>query len=171
MTTTVRRGPRPGDLGVVLAMHGALYAEEFGYDEEFEGHVARGLAGFAAALGAAREDPGSPCPGWLWLAEDDGEVLGTVALTREGSHGQLRWFLVDPKARGGLGTRLLQTLLVQAREAGLTRIVLWTVDGLDAAARLYTRAGFRRIEDRPVRQWGQDLVEVRYELTLDPEGG
>jgi GNAT superfamily N-acetyltransferase len=171
---TVRVGPRPGDLGDVLAMHGRLYAAEYGYSPEFEAHVAKGIAGFAAALGAAREDPSRPEPGWLWLAERDGVLLGTVALTREGSGvGQRRWFLVDPQARGGLGARLLDVLLAQARAAEMTRIVLWTVDGLDAAARLYTRAGFRRAEERPVHQWGHDLVEVRYELPLAPntDGG
>ncbi|MGH3432494.1 MAG: GNAT family N-acetyltransferase [Thermocrispum sp.] len=171
-TVTIRLGPRPGDLGVVLAMHGALYAEEFGYTEEFEAYVARGLAGFAAALGAAREDPSRSTPGWLWLAERDGEVLGTVALTDEGAgSGQLRWFLIAPQARGGLGAALLDTVLAQARTVGMTGIALWTVDGLDAAARLYNRAGFRRAEERPVHRWGQDLLEVRYAMALPPEGG
>lgn len=171
---TVRVGPRPGDLGVVLAMHGRLYAAEYGYSAEFEAHVAKGVAEFAAALGAVQEDPTLPEPGWLWLAERDGEVLGTVALTVRGDGvGQLRWFLVDPRARGGLGARLLDVLLAKARGVGLRRIVLWTVDGLDAAARLYTRAGFRRAEQHAVRQWGHDLVEVRYELELasNTEGG
>src|SRR5688500_2242688 len=71
MSVSIRLGPRPGDLGHVLEMHGRLYAEEFGYDEEFEAHVANGLAGFAAALSKRREDPALPEPGWLWVAEDE----------------------------------------------------------------------------------------------------
>lgn len=177
MTATIRVGPRPGDLGRVLELHGRLYSEEFGYDEEFEAHVARGLAGFAAALGRRRADPSLPEPGWLWIADDKAEdsaehrpdVVGMVGLTVEGDGvGQVRWFLVAPQARGGLGRTLMTTLLDQAQRAGLTHLKLWTVDGLDAAARLYTSLGFRRTDEVPGHRFGQDLVEVRYELDLDP---
>jgi GNAT superfamily N-acetyltransferase len=171
MPVTIRLGPRPGDLGRVLEMHGRLYADEFGYDEEFEAHVAKGLAGFADALGERHNDPSLPEPGWLWIAEHatDGapEVGGMIALTVEGDGvGQVRWFLVVPHARGGLGRTLMTALRDQARTAGLTHLKLWTVDGLDAAARLYTSLGFRRTEEVPGHRFGQDLVEVRYDLEL-----
>jgi GNAT superfamily N-acetyltransferase len=171
MPVSIRLGPRPGDLGHVLEMHGRLYAEEFGYDEEFEAHVANGLAGFAGALSKRREDPSLPEPGWLWVAEDESdagcEVVGMVGLTVEGAGvGQVRWFLVAPHARGGLGSNLLTALLDHARAAGLTHLKLWTVDGLDAAARLYTGLGFRRTDEVPGHRFGQDLVEVRYDLDL-----
>lgn len=159
---TIRTGPRPGDLGRVLTMHGEFYAREHGFDEEFEAHVARGLADFAAALAAGGE------PGRLWAAERDGHVVGTVALTDEGGGlAQLRWFLVDPSARGtGLGRRLLGVLLEHARERGYRQIGLWTVDRLETAAHLYLAAGFRVTERRSVRQWGHDLDELRYDLHL-----
>lgn len=164
---TIRVGPRPGDLGTVLEMHGRIYAEEFHCSAEFEAHVAAGLASFAQALGAARENPRLPEPGWLWVAEREGEVVGTVGLTDEGERtAQLRWFLVTPDARGGLGARLLDACLAKARDEGFRHVKLWTVDGLDAAAALYTRAGFRRTEENPVRQWGIHLVYVRYDLEL-----
>jgi len=167
MSTTIRRGPRPGDLGTVLEMHGRLYAEEYGWHEEFESHVARGLTDFAAALGAAKDDPALPEPGWLWVAEEDGEVVGTVALTVEGDRvGHLRWFLVAPHARGGLGRRMLDALMAHARRCDLRHVRLWTVDGLDAAARLYRDLGFRRTEERPGQHFGHDIVEVRYDLDL-----
>ena len=164
MAVTVRTGPRPGDLGTVLALHGRVYAAERGWHEEFEAHVAAGIARFAAALGEAR-DHGRPAPGWVWIAEDDGATVGTIALTVEGEgHGQVRWFLVEPGARGGLGRRLLGAALDRAREEALDRLTLWTVDGLDAAARLYRSAGFVRAEEVPGHRFGHDLVEVRYEL-------
>lgn len=179
MAVSIRLGPRPGDLGRVLEMHGRLYAEEFGYDEEFEAHVAKGLAGFAAALSRHRAHPTQPEPGWLWIAEDKPEdkaddnplrapeVVGMVGLTVEGDGlGQVRWFLVAPHARGGLGRWLMTTLLDRARTAGLTQIKLWTVDGLDAAAALYTSLGFHRTDEVPGHRFGQDLVEVRYDLDL-----
>lgn len=164
---TIRIGPRPGDLGTVLAMHGEIYAREFAFSAEFEAHVAEAVAAFAAALGAAQDDPRRPEPGWLWVAERDGETLGTVALTDEGDGvAQLRWFLVAPHARGGLGHRLLDACLSHARAAGFRHVRLWTVDGLDAAAALYTKAGFHRTEQHPKRQWGIHLIYVRYDLDL-----
>lgn len=167
MVVTIRRGPEPGDLGTVLEMHGRLYAKELGWHEEFEAHVARGLTDFAQALGAVKDDPTRPTPGWLWIGEDDGEPVGTVALTlEEDGVGQLRWFLVAPHARGGLGRRMLDTVLAQARDAGLRQVRLWTVDGLEAAARLYRDAGFRRTEEKPGHHFGHDIVEVRYDLDL-----
>jgi GNAT superfamily N-acetyltransferase len=171
---TIRSGPRPGDLGRVLVMHGEIYAREYGFDERFEAHVARGLAGFATALGEARDDPHAPEPGRLWVAEtggdggDSGVTVGTVALTDEGDGlGQVRWFLVAPEARGtGLGRTLLQTLVDHARARDLQHLKLWTVHMLDAAAHLYTAAGFRCTERHPTRQFGQDLDELRYDLDL-----
>jgi N-acetylglutamate synthase-like GNAT family acetyltransferase len=166
MAITVRVGPEPGDLGTVLAMHGRVYAAEYGYDEGFEAHVASGIARFATALGEARENPGAE-PGWLWIAEDDGDVVGTIALTVEDDGvGQIRWFLVEPGARGGLGRRLLDAALDKARSAGMARVRLWTVDGLDAAAHLYKSMGFARTQEVPGHRFGQDLVEARYDLEL-----
>lgn len=159
----IRTGPRPGDLGMVLGMHGTVYAREYGFNEEFEAHVASGLASFAARL--ANPDGGDP--GRLWIAEIGDEPVGTVALTMEDvGVGQLRWFLVRPDARGGLGRRLLHVVLAEAAARELDHVFLWTVDGLPAAARLYERAGFRCVQRRPVRQWGHDLVELRYDLPL-----
>ncbi|MGW5642186.1 GNAT family N-acetyltransferase [Saccharopolyspora sp. NPDC003752] len=164
---TIRIGPRPGDLGTVLAMHGELYAREHGFDERFEAHVAHGLAAFAAALGDARDEAGAE-PGRLWVAERDGEVVGTVALTDEGDGvAQLRWFLVAPAARGaGVGRKLLHALLDHARDQGFEHVKLWTVGSLESAARLYLDAGFRCTERNPVRQWGHRLEELRYDLEL-----
>ncbi len=168
VAVTIRRGPAPGDLGTVLAMHGELYAREYGFDERFEAHVARGLAGFATALGEARDQPRSSDPGRLWLAERGGTAVGSVGLTNEGDGvGQVRWFLVGPQARGaGLGHLLLQALLDHARGEGYTHVKLWTVHVLETAARLYTEAGFRCTERHPSRQFGQDLDELRYDLDL-----
>ena len=127
----------------------------------------------AAALSRRRERPALPEPGWLWIAEDDSvdelrpDVVGMVGLTVEEDRvGQVRWFLVAPHARGGLGRSLMTTLLVQARSAGLEHLRLWTVDGLGAAARLYASLGFRRTEEVPGHRFGQDLVEVRYDLEV-----
>jgi len=43
---------------------------------------------------------------------------------------------------------------------------LWTVSSLTAAAHLYRSAGFQKVEEKPGRLWGVDVIEERYELHL-----
>ena len=106
----------------------------------------------------------------IWVEERDGRLAGCVAIVAaESDVAQLRWFLVDPAARGtGLGHRLLEAAVAFSRDAGYSRIILWTVAGLAAAQHLYQQAGFVRTEATPVRRWGVDVVEERHELALAP---
>jgi len=156
---TLRTTVRPGDLGEIVRMHGVLYAREFGFDPSFEGYVAGPLAEFARR-GEARER--------LFIAEDGSRIVGVVAIVAASDEvAQLRWFLVDPEARGvGLGTTLLAQAVEFSRGCGYRSIVLWTVRALDAAARLYRAAGFARTEVKPGRHWGVDVIEEKYELSL-----
>ncbi len=155
----VRTDLRPGDLGAVVRLHGLLYAREYGFDATFEAYVAAPLADFVRA-GSPRER--------LWLAERDGTLVGCVAVVAAAPGvAQLRWFLVDPSARGaGLGKRLLREAVAFARGCGYRQVTLWTVSALTAAAHLYRSAGFRKVEQRPGRLWGADVVEEKYELPL-----
>ena len=158
---TIRHDVRPGDLGRVIELHGALYAAEHGFDHTFEAYVAETVGEFGRTL-----EPGLDR---LWLAERDGSLVGSIAIARrEGGQAQLRWFLLHPDARGlGLGRRLLDDALAFSRAAGHRSIFLWTVDPLATAARLYASVGFRRTETRPrAPLWGSNLAEERYDLTL-----
>ncbi len=156
---TLRTELRPGDLGSVVSLHGVTYARERGFDPTFEAYVAGPLAEFVRR-GADRER--------LWLAEQGARLVGCVAVVAAAPQtAQLRWFLVEPAARGrGLGTRLLDEALAFCRARGYAEVILWTESALAAAARLYRRAGFRKAEERPGRLWGVGLVEEKYELRL-----
>lgn len=149
---------RPGDLGALVRLHGELYAREHGFDETFEAYVADGLARHVLGRGPRER---------VWIAELDEEIVGCIGIVAadEEELAQLRWFLVAPAARGhGLGRRLLDEALAFARGAGYARVMLWTVDLLAGAARLYRAAGFTRVEAEARRLWGRDLVEERYEV-------
>jgi DNA-binding MarR family transcriptional regulator/GNAT superfamily N-acetyltransferase len=156
----VLRAPDPGDLGWIVQAHGALYAEQYGWDESFEALVARIVADYAGDHDARREA--------AWIAEVDGAPAGCVlCVRRDDDTAQLRLLLVQPRARGrGIGGRLIEECLRFAKRAGYARITLWTNDVLHEARRLYERAGFELVESAPHHSFGHDLVEQTWARDL-----
>jgi GNAT superfamily N-acetyltransferase len=153
----IRHQLEPGDLGTIVHLHGVLYAREHGLDTTFEPYVAKPLADFVLS-GSGR----------LWIAGEEGRVVGSIALVDAGpGTGQLRWFLVVPEARGtGLGWRLLEEALAYARQRGMAHVYLWSFATLTDALRLYERAGFRTTETKKNLIWGAERTEVRMDLAL-----
>lgn len=157
----VIRPHRPGDLGWIVSMHGAVYAEEYGWDISFEALVAGVAKEFIEKFDAKHEA--------CWIAEVDGRRVGSVCLVRKSATvGKLRLLIVDPSARGlRVGTRLVDECLRFARRVGYRKVTLWTNSILDAARHIYEQAGFVKVETGPVEHvFGQDLVFETWELTL-----
>jgi DNA-binding MarR family transcriptional regulator/N-acetylglutamate synthase-like GNAT family acetyltransferase len=154
----VIRGLRPGDLGWLVERHGALYAQEYGWDQSFE----RLVAGIVAAFDP-EHDAG-------WIAELDGERAGCVlCVHQDGRTAKLRTLLVEPYARNtGLGSRLVDEVIRHARARGYATLTLWTNDVLTAARRVYERAGFVLVHEAPHRAFGYELTEQTWSLTLRP---
>jgi DNA-binding MarR family transcriptional regulator/N-acetylglutamate synthase-like GNAT family acetyltransferase len=154
------RSHRPGDMGWVVERHGALYAEEYGFDTDFEALVASIVARFIQHLDPERER--------CWIAERDGQRLGCVFVVKASKTiGKLRLFLVTPDARGlGIGHRLVDECIHFARAAGYHRIRLWTQSNLLAARHIYATCGFKLVEEEPHHSYSQDLVAETWELRL-----
>lgn len=156
----VFRAPVSGDFGWVVQRHGALYRQEYGWDETFEALVARIVADYVERGDPRRES--------AWIAELDAQRVGCVFCTRkEEGVAQLRLLLVEPSARGlGIGTRLVDECVRFARRAGYSQMVLWTNDPLLDARRIYERAGFRLVEEDQHHSFGHDLIGQNWLLDL-----
>lgn len=156
----VLRPPEPGDLGWIVERHGARYAAEYGWNDEFEAFVAATVADYARDRDPSREA--------AWIAEMDGERVGCVGCVRDDDEtARLRWLLVEPAARGaGVGGRLVDECLRFARRAGYRRMTLWTYDVLADARRIYERAGFTLDEQQPERAFGHDLTQQNWSRPL-----
>jgi DNA-binding MarR family transcriptional regulator/GNAT superfamily N-acetyltransferase len=152
------RSHRAGDMGWVVKRHAEIYAQEYGWNEEFEALIAQLCADFIKKLNPARER--------CWIADRAGERLGCVFVMEESKTiARLRMLLVEPTARRlGVGTKLVEECLGFARAAGYRKMVLWTNDVLVAARRRYETVGFRLVKEERHESFGKKLVGQHWEL-------
>lgn len=156
----ILRAPKPGDYGWIIARHGAVYAEEYGWDISFEGLVAGLVADFVKSQDPARER--------CWIADLGGEPVGSIFCTaKDRNTAKLRMLIVDEKARGhGAGGLLVDACMAFAKAAGYRRMTLWTNDILTAARKLYAARGWALTASEPVHQFGHSMVSETWEVEL-----
>jgi GNAT superfamily N-acetyltransferase len=155
------RDPKPGDFGWMIHRQAKLYAEESGLNTEFEGLLADVCANFIKSFDPHRER--------AWVAEIEGQVVGSVFLMRGDKLAQarLRLLYVEPATRGsGVGSKLVTACIDCARAMAYEKLLLWTDSSLTAARRLYERHGFVKIAEQAHTSFGQELVGETWSLDL-----
>ena len=154
------RSHRPGDIGWIVHRHGALYWQEFGWDETFEALVAEIAGQFLKDHDPKREH--------CWVAEQADEIVASVFLVRStDAIAKLRLLYVEPSARGqGLGQAMVEQCIRFATDAGYSTLTLWTNDVLVAARRIYEATGFELVQEEPHHSFGHDLVGQTWSLAL-----
>ncbi|MBW4793550.1 bifunctional helix-turn-helix transcriptional regulator/GNAT family N-acetyltransferase [Pseudomonas tolaasii] len=154
------RDPQPGDMGRVVQQQSALYAREYNWNWEFEALVSEITARYLREFDPACER--------CWIAEKDGEVVGSVFVVRhDETTAKLRMLYVDASARGmGIGSRLVDECLRFARQVGYKSMILWTVDALTDARKLYRKAGFNLVKEEPTVNFGKSLMDETWSRKL-----
>jgi len=152
-----------GDIGWITHRQAVLYTREYDWDQTYEALVAEILAGFVRTFDAKRERS--------WIAERDGQIIGSVFLMRKSDEAaQLRLLYVEPSARGlGVGRRLVDECIRFAHAQGYQKITLWTNDCLLSARKIYLATGFKLIKEEPHHSFGKDLVGQTWDLELKEE--
>lgn len=148
----VLRDPMPGDMGLVVANQAVVYAQEYGWNSEYEALVAEIVAKFIRDFDRTCER--------CWIAEKDGKMVGSVFVVRQDeTTAKLRLLYVDAGTRGlGIGRRLVDECLRFAKQVGYKRMMLWTNSVLADARRIYEKAGFQLVEEEKHHSFGKDLV-------------
>jgi DNA-binding MarR family transcriptional regulator/GNAT superfamily N-acetyltransferase len=158
----VLRPHRPGDMGWVVHRQAVLYAQEYGWDERYEALISRIVADFIDRFDSRRER--------CWIAERNGEIVGSVFLIRHPERAgvaQLRLLYVERAARGlGIGRRLVRECTEFARQTGYKAITLWTNSVLTSARKIYEAEGYRLVREEPHNSFGHDLVGQTWQLDL-----
>ncbi|SIS14500.1 transcriptional regulator, MarR family with acetyltransferase activity [Peribacillus simplex] len=153
---------QPGDVGYVAYLHGTLYDKTYKFGQMFEYYVMKGLTEFMIDTDG----------GELWIAEVNGEIAGSIAITKfSDTVAQLRWFVLNENYQGmGIGKKLMETALNFCKEQNYQHVFLWTVSTLETARHLYKKYNFRLTEEKPNEEWtGTKLIEERWDLNLSDE--
>jgi len=155
-------GYAPGLIGRTTWLHAEYYHDHWGFDISFEAQVGMELSEFLRDFDPKRDG--------FWAAWKGTDFVGCIAIDgslKDSQGARLRWFIVDPAYQGqGIGQLLIRHALLFCRQTGCPKVYLWTFEGLEAARRLYERSGFKLSEAHTVNQWGQTIVEQRYDLDL-----
>lgn len=144
------------DIDWVIQKHVDLYGKEYGFDDSFKQYVAEPIHKFQDNFDKEKEN--------LWIAVVNGKPEGMIAIVKaEDKTAQLRWFLINPEARGKrLGNKLMSVAIDFCEQKKFESVFLWTISNLETARYLYKKYGFELSETHKHIIWGKELTEERW---------
>lgn len=159
--------------GRSLAAARALIREHF--EAHSEAHTPAQIEAVIDKLPA----PYVPPTGGLWIAWQDGEAAGCVALQALSSDtGEVKRMYVRPECRGkGIARALGNLVIDEARSRGYSRLRLGTLETMQPAQNLYTSLGFvpiaayRNVEFGTTKFFELDLTRTTADTitSLEPD--
>ena len=147
-----------------------IYTEAFGHEEQIRELFAEytnmlvtedpsfqaylDLQGYEEEIRHLEKKYGRP-EGRLYLALSEGKAAGCIGLRKlDEERCEMKRFYVRPEYRGrGIGRRLVEMILADAREIGYRTMLLDTLPFMKSAMHLYDQVGFYEIgsyNDSPV---------------------
>jgi GNAT superfamily N-acetyltransferase len=152
---------RETDVDFVISRQLALYQQEYGFTSDiWKAYLTEGVHHFVNLFDNKRD-----C---MYILENNDIPSGCVAITHvDEATAQLRFFFLEAEMRGqGAGHRLLDMAIDFCKEKKYVYVFLWTFSTLMAARHLYGSKGFRITETHENNDWGEPVLEERWDLYL-----
>jgi DNA-binding MarR family transcriptional regulator/ribosomal protein S18 acetylase RimI-like enzyme len=149
-----------GDIEYVISRHKTLYYAERHLSNVFFDYVDSIVYHFASHF-----NPKTDC---LNILECNGNPAGSIAIAKvNDATAQLRFFMLEPELRGrGYGNMLMDMALDFCREKKYKHIFLLTISAQVIAQHIYERRGFKKTVSYDKAQWGDGIIEERWDLEL-----
>lgn len=154
------RPHRAGDMGLIIHSHAMQFAQDYGWNDEFEALVAEKTSEFMRNFDPAMER--------CWLADYKEKIVGSLCLVKvKEDIGELRLLFVASEARNmGIGKSMLGEAIRFARHVGYKKLTMWTESVHDHAMDLFEDAGLRVVRQTHHHRFGKDLIGQHWEMDL-----
>lgn len=148
------------DIEYVISRHKTLYYAERHLSEVFSTYVDCIVYEFVAKF-----NPKTDC---LNILECNGVPAGSIAIAKVSDvTAQLRFFMLEPEMRRrGYGNRLIELALDFCREKRYKKVFLLTITAQVIARHVYEQHGFYKVWSRDKSEWGEGVIEERWDLEL-----
>lgn len=148
------------DIEYVISRHKTLYYAERHLSEVFSAYVDCIVYEFVDKF-----NPNTDC---LNILECNGVPAGSIAIAKvDDVTAQLRFFMLEPEMRRrGYGNRLIELALDFCREKRYKKVFLLTITAQVIARHVYEQHGFYKVWSRDKSEWGEGVIEERWDLEL-----
>lgn len=149
------------DIDYIISRQINLYKVEYGFTSDvWKAYVADGVHQLVNQFDTEKD-----C---IHILEANGNVSGCIAITHtEQGAAQLRFFFIEPTLRRlGAGNKLMDKAIDFCRQKGYAHVFLWTFSELHAARYLYNKKGFHMTDTHSNTEWGEPVMEERWDLDL-----